>query len=1058
MQATVVYVRNPFYPSLDRDVVVLKRRRRLDKLAPKTRMPFVCNHNGRWLLRREWRRTTVADGDVVSFITQPQGGGGGGGGGKNPMATVATIALMVFAPQLGAAIAGAGASSFALAAARVGVMLVGSALINAVFPSDARAAPSTQQAQALAAPSPTYNLQAQGNQARLGQPIAAWYGRNQIYPDWGAEPYSEFVSNELFLYQLFVVGQGSFDIEETRIEDTEVSSFEEITTEVVEPGGTVTLFPTDVQTSVEVTGQEMTYNTYVGGFIVNASGTQANYLGVDVVCPRGLYYANTSGGLDSKTITFDVEARTVDNAGAPTSSYAVIGSETITGATTTPQRLSYRYAVTAGRYQVRVKRTNVKDTDTRAGHEIDWAGLRAYLPGTQQYGNVTVIAMRMKASNQLSGQSSRRVNVIATRKLASWSSGGGWSAEATTSSIAWAAADICRAVYGGDLPDARVDLASLAALNTTWTARGDTFNGGFDQRVTWAEALSKVLRAGRAKWYMQGGIIRFARDGAATVPVMMFTPRNIVAGSFESEFVLPGEDRADSVVAEYLDEDTWRPGEPISCVLPDGPDEKPAKLQMFGITNRDQVFREGIYEAAANRYRTQICRWRTEMEGFVLSPLDYIVVSRDRPNWGQWGDVVSYTGSDGSGGLLNGAVLELSAPVTFDVGTHYIALRDRAGAPVGPFRVVAGDDDVHVVLDEAAPGFTPDIGGNRERTHFAFGLATTIYKGLRVIDMRPRSQTTAEIVAVIEDDRVHSADGSTVPVAGAAMALATVPTSPTVTNVKLIASGSSAAKVYNMGWDPAPGAVRYYIEQSPDGVIWSRAGDTEATSYSWLPQWPGARARVAALGKARGAWVEKVAPDATVSNGVLSTEMDVEALSDITPDAGVITTGKVQNAGGTNFMDLNATGTDDFINANDKVIIDANGDAYFEGYVSSRNLVAASGITTALNGPHSITLADGWILLASVTIDTGLAVSAWDATDEAYVSAAGPHAGVTVSYGSPPGSMVANLSAKTKLWPKWRWAGGATLFLDIELWGEVDGGVSSVTLTGGVDWKVYEVT
>lgn len=855
--AAVTYCQNPFHPSLDRRTVAVRRRRRVRALAPKWQTPYIALYNGRALLRHEWRRK-VGAGDTLTFVALPMGGGGGGGGGgKNPLAMVAQIALMVVAPQVGLLAGPVG--SFANLAARAAFSVVGGMLVNAAFGSEPPSPPTPQVQAALAAPSPTYNINAQGNSARLEQPIPAWYGYHNIYPDFAADPYVEYVGNEQYLYQLLLVTQGWFDIDEIRIEDTPVASFADITTEVVNPGEAVTLFPTAVTTSVEVAGAELVYDTPLGPYVANSAGTDADAIGIDLVCPRGLYYANSSGGLDTKSVTVLIQAREIDDSGTPVGAgtWATLGTETISGATTTPQRRSYRYAVTAGRYEVKATRTTTKDSDSRAGHDVLWGGLRAYLPGTQEYGDVTLIAMRMKASNSLSQAASRRVNVLGTRMLPIWDAGTGWSAPTATRSIAWAAADICRAAYGADLPDSAIALTELAALDTIWTARGDEFNGGFDQRVTFWEALKKVCRAGRAHCYVQGGIVRFVRDQAASLPVAMFTPRNIVSGSWRTEYLLPSGDRADSVTATFVNEATWKPT-PVECVLPDSTSDRPAKISPFGVTNRAQAWREGIYEAAANKYRTRIHTFETEMEGFILSPLDLIAISRDRPNWGQSGEILGYTA------LTIGGIIALSEPVTFTAGNHYLAARDRDGSMAGPWQVTAGADSTHVVLAEAMT-LTPDTGTDRERTHFAFGPGTAYVHRARVLPdgLRIKGPTRVEISCVNESDAVHDADGETVPDALTSWSLPTAPTAPTVSGLRLTITGLDSAPTWTLDWNPAPGAAKYLIEHSPDGINWCRTGDTEATSYSFNPAWPGGSARVAGMGKARGAWVSISTADRT---------------------------------------------------------------------------------------------------------------------------------------------------------------------------------------------------
>ena len=427
------------------------------------------------------------------------------------------------------------------------------------------------------APSPTYSLQAQGNQARLAQPIPVVYGRHRVYPDLAAIPWAEYAGHDQYLHQLHCIGQGRYDLEQVRIEDTPIASFEEIETELVAPGDTVTLFETDVVNAPEVAGQEL-----IG--------------------------ANDNGSFSARTIEWEVEARAVDDEGEAAGEWIALASESVTAAENTPQRKSYRYTVAAGRYEVRVRRTNDKSGDARAGHEIRWAGLKNFLEDTPEFGDVTLLAVRMRATDNLSQRSARLVNVIVTRRLPVWDPETGWSAPQPTRSLAWAFADAARARYGAGLADARIDLAALHALDAVWQSRGDRFDAVFDQGLTVWEALTRIARCGRALPFLQGGVLRIARDAPRTLPVALFGPRNIVKGSFRVQYVMPGEDTADAVTVTYFSERTWRPDE-IAAALPDSATEaagKPATVELFGCTGAEQAMREGLYMAAANRYRRRI--------------------------------------------------------------------------------------------------------------------------------------------------------------------------------------------------------------------------------------------------------------------------------------------------------------------------------------------------------------------------------------------------------------------------------------------------------------------
>lgn len=400
----------------------------------------------------------------------------------------------------------------------------------------------------------------------------------------------------------------------------------------------------------------------------------------------------------------------------------------------------------AGRYEVRAIRTNAKDMSARAGSDLNWNALKAHLVGDDDFGNVTLLAMKMRATDNLSQRSSRMVNCIVTRKLPIWDAVTGWSAPQATRSIAWACADILKSSYGAKLEDSRIDLQALVALDTIWTARGDTFNGVFDRKLTVWDALSQVARCGRAVAFLQGGLVRFVRDEPKTLPVALFSPRNIVKGSFKIDYVMPGEDTADSVTVEFFNEKTWKPDE-VTVSLPDSSADQPATVSLFGSTNKSHAIREGLYMAAANRYRRRMVSFKTELEGLIPTYGDLIAISHDMPRWGEAGDVVAY----------DPPYLDLSESVSFNEGdSHYIVLRKKDGSVSGPWLVSAGANERQVMLGEELD-FTPYTGSEQERTHFAFGIGEQWGVLARVTAVKPRGDLV-EIASVVENPLVHTAD------------------------------------------------------------------------------------------------------------------------------------------------------------------------------------------------------------------------------------------------------------------------------------------------------------
>ncbi len=637
MSAAVIYLEHALTPHKRRLCQV--ETQPIAALDPRWRRPYIALLDGHPLLRAEWHRP-LPDGATLAFIDVNAIPMGGGDGGSNPVRIIAMLAVMYFAGPIAGSINNAAGFGFAtdslgFAALKAGVGFIGSALVNALIPPPRL--PTPQIAAGLAAPSPTYSLQAQGNSARLDAAIPESFGRLQLYPDFGAQPYAEYVGNEMYLYQLLVIGRGEYDIEAIRIDDTPISSWEDIDYEVVAPGGDVTLFPATVSTSIEVSGQDLPTSSAIGPYTANSAGTTAIAIAVDLIYPRGLYHALGDGSLGEVSVVVEIEAREIDDSGSPIGSWGTLGTETVTAATTTPQRRSYRYTVAAGRYEVRATRTDTEETTTDYGHDVIWGGLRAYLPDVRDYGDVTLLVMRMRASSQLSAQASRKINVIATRKLPVWD-GSAWSGLTPTRSIAWALAYVAKQI---GLDDADIDLATLLTYDHVWETREDYFDGRFDNFLTFWEAVTKIAVSGRAKPFLQAGILRVFRDEAQTVPVQLYSMRNIVRGSFSIDYLMPSPETADCVDVSYFDAAVWA-SRKVRASLPGSAEDSPAKVDLFGVTSRDQAYREGMYQAASNRYRRRLIHFRTEMEGFIPSLGDLIAVQHDMPAWGQRGEVVAY--------------------------------------------------------------------------------------------------------------------------------------------------------------------------------------------------------------------------------------------------------------------------------------------------------------------------------------------------------------------------------------------------------------------------------
>lgn len=885
MLATLNIVTNPFHPTLDRVQKPIQRKVKINTLVNRHKInldkPVVCYYNGEAVLRKQWSKIVVGDKDVVSFVYLPQGGGG-----SNPLRLILTIAVMIYAPYLAAGMLGYGATAAGVAAmgagagimgslATAGIGMLGNMLINVLIPPPSP--PKSQQQAAMAAPSPTYSIGAQGNQARIGQAISVLYGTMKLYPDFAAQPYAEYENNEQYLYQLFCVSQGSIllDAGQIYIEDSPINSFgEDFEVEIIQPNTSSTLFPIDVYNVSEVAGTELLADS-VGPFVANPATTTVKKLAFDIVLPRGLSYVNDEGVLETRTVNFSFSAQLVDDSGAVLASPFTLGSEAISAATSTPIRKTYKYDVSPGRYRVSALRTSAKSEDQRMSNDLMWVSARGYSAGVRNYGDVSLLAVKLKATNSISGQSSRKINILATRKLEIPSlnlamDGYDWSQRTTTQSIAWAIADMCRAAYGAGVTEARFDVAQLIALDSIWTARGDKLNCIFDSTQTFWEALCMACRAGRCRPYVQGGMIHFVRDAIQTLPTAMFTGRNIVKGSFKITYMMPSADNADCVDVEYFDETIWKP-RVVRAQLDVGSKTKPAKVKAFGITNRSHAYREGMYIASSNRYRRKEISFETELEGHIPALGDLIGIQSDIPEWGQHGEAMSVVAINGTASKIISSEPFVWTPEV----SHYMMLRRSNGSAEGPIEVTQGDNEYELVYANSDVNFSVYTGFDKERTYISFGRTGQVIQLARVLSTTPQGNTV-RVTSINEDARVHSADGTPIPIDLYEWSLTTPKIKPILADFSISQTGSGTTPSISLSWAPAPGASRYIIETSTDNINWATLAEITGNSYSFLSNVGTLYVRIAAFGGVAGPYVTKsisvglIPPPANVISGSIS--------------------------------------------------------------------------------------------------------------------------------------------------------------------------------------------
>ena len=308
------------------------------------------------LLRQEYGLVYPKASDTIIILPLMQGGG------SNPLKLLLGIALIAFAAPIAGFLSTTVVGSLGITTAivaRFGTALLLSGLVG----KPKLKLPSNSYPEAAS----TYSLTAQGNLARPNSSIPSIYGRMNIFPDYVAQPFVTYFkeTNKQHLIQVFMVGHGQYEIESLKISDTPIENFPEVNwaqlyfdkagnITTVKSHKTITNLGTssfdstwdithlNYTSSVEVSGQviygsnEPEYakltSGWVGGFVVNKSGTTISEIQIDLQCPQGLGYVNNSAGMDSRSVSWEVQVKKIDDKGDPITDWQNVSfSGTVTG-------------------------------------------------------------------------------------------------------------------------------------------------------------------------------------------------------------------------------------------------------------------------------------------------------------------------------------------------------------------------------------------------------------------------------------------------------------------------------------------------------------------------------------------------------------------------------------------------------------------------------------------------------------------------------------------------------------------------------------------------------
>lgn len=357
------------------------------------------------------------------------------------------------------------------------------------------------------------------------------------------------------------------------------------------------------------------FDTPVGPFAASRLLAYPRRLEFDFSFPQGLYKVDQkTGEFQNRTVSLRVLVEEIDDQGN------VIGAGppaifTYTAKTNTPQRYTEFLDMPAGqaRYQATVIRTTPDSTSNLVTDKAYWVGLRGILINKTGpvYGDVTLVAMRFKATNGLASDALRRIGMRCTRILPSGK---------PSDDPAAIVEDIyTNAEYGAKRPTSEIDVAAFVGIS-------GKFNGIFDQKTTVWEAIRSALLPGYAAPVTNAAQLSCVIDKTQTVDKFVFNQTNMVQDSISFTWVFDQIDDIDGYEIEWRDIQTWVAQYTVFPATAANPE----KVTLMGCTDPTTALAYARYLWYRKLYRRKQVSFTTELEGFLPQLGDRISVRNDR--------------------------------------------------------------------------------------------------------------------------------------------------------------------------------------------------------------------------------------------------------------------------------------------------------------------------------------------------------------------------------------------------------------------------------------------
>jgi len=696
-----------------------------------TGLPVVVTLDGITIPEASWAVTPVRPGQHMVLRATVAGGDD-----SNPIAIIATIATVALAawggPALvsalgGTALTAAGTPTLASAVASAAIATVGGLVVNSLVPTRDPGGPDSGQGQRR-----DYSLSGGQNRARPYEPQILVLGRHRVFPDMGAAPWTEFRGDEQYLNLILHFGLGDLEISELSIGPTPFEQFDGATVQILR--GERCTWPANVDTQ---DGQALEDTDWVS----RQTSDDTYRLDVDVVASL-FSVSKKSGEVGPQDRDFQIRYRPAGSSGAwktrtinlksadnpsrgrkpPSESsetqvetrqsdgYSWWRVRTVTEPAWKRERndIPFRWGgwsdwilesappsarsprdalrrtiridlpAPARQWEVEFRRTTEPSSKDNVSDTITVTALRSFQPDTADYTGQTRACVRMRASEQLSGQLPQ-IHALAQHKIRTSKRG---ATRRLSRNPAWILLAFLRGeqigsrlVWGCGLPDSRIDLNAIAAWAAWCAAHTPVLRCDLvlDRATSMARTIRTICQCGRASPTWSSGKLGVVWDAADTPVTALVTPGNVIQGSMSITWA--NEQPADEIVVSYIDPDADWQQQTLRRAMPgvDAPVTS-TTITLEGVTDPKQAALEANLQAARQLYHRRRLAWEMEAEGLAIARGDAIRVSHSLIDGGRTGRLeavrIDTTGDAMSQIWDPGETLDTSG-----AAAHYMMLR-----------------------------------------------------------------------------------------------------------------------------------------------------------------------------------------------------------------------------------------------------------------------------------------------------------------------------------------------------------------------------------------------